>query len=543
MFTGEVVAYDLDREALTPFRIPNIWREFNPRSRLVPIVSLQFHPKDIGSLLIGYAEGAAIYSFKQNKALKFFVYEVPRGAPGGDAQSSRINDTRRPSLTHAIWHPTGTFILTAHEDSSLVFWDPRDGRVLEARTVQDTGVNQPGRAVSTSSGSERVTSPQPYFHLSWCSKENPDDTGILIAGGSTKSNPTRGLTFMDLGATPQYQTSTWDVLGRHFRDPKRLHVLPTPPNAEVLDCLLIPRTSPYYAGAHDPIAVIALLSSGELVTMSFPSGHPITPTNQLHISLSFVQPFVTKTALSCVDRTKWLGWRELRQHGPPFATGGAEEMKQLKRHENRNIVQTAHADGVIRVWDAGHGDQIENSTVMQVDLARAVGRWDNVEVTEMSFSGAAGELSVGLRSGEVVIFRLSRNKNAGRPPPSIAPNEGPGRMTDISTRADSGIKEGLLPLSLTNDQQGPVTALRHSDVGWVAVGYDSGGVTIIDLRGPAIIHTVLLSDVVAKKRRGSIRHHEQGKDRTEWPTTMEFGVMTIEGDGQCFCLYARVRMC
>ena len=207
-------------------------------------------------------------------------------------------------------------------------------------------------------------------------------------------------------------------------------------------------------------------------------------------------------------------------------------MKQLKRHENRNIVQTAHADGVVRVWDAGHGDQIENGNVLQADLARAVGRWDNIEVTQMSFSGAAGELSVGLYSGEVVVFRLNRNKNAGQPPPSIAPNEGPGRMTDISTRADPGLKEGLLPLALTNDQQGPVTALKHSDVGWVAVGYDSGGVTIIDLRGPAIIHTVLLSEVVAKKRRGSIRKGDSSHDRTEWPTVMEFGVMTLEGDGK-----------
>ena len=82
---GEVVGYDLDRLQLTPFRIPNLWRDINPRARIVSVVTLEFHPKDIGSLLIGYSEGAAVFSFKQNKALKFFNYEVPRGAPGGDA--------------------------------------------------------------------------------------------------------------------------------------------------------------------------------------------------------------------------------------------------------------------------------------------------------------------------------------------------------------------------------------------------------------------------------------------------------------------------
>jgi syntaxin-binding protein 5 len=534
---GDVVAYDLDREALTSFRITNCWKERNPRARILPIVSLQFHPKDIGTLLIGYLEGAVIYSFKQNKVIKFFQYEIPKGAPGGGSDPSTTNEIRRPRLTHAIWHPTGTFILTAHEDSSLVFWDPRDGRVIEARTLDDTGVHLPGGGQVLRGGVVgHLALKEPYFQISWCSKENADDTGLLIAGGSLLSNPTRGLTFIDLGPTPNYQTSSWDVLARHFQHPKRMHVLPTPPNAEIVKFLLIPRTSPHFAGSHDPIAVITLLSSGELVTSSFPSGHPITPTNQLHVSLSLVHPFITKTALACIDRTRWLGMREIRQHGPNFLIGGAEGTKPMKRFENRNVVQTAHADGTVRIWDAGHGDEIENSVVLQVDLARAVGRWDNVEVTQMSMSGATGELSVGLKSGEVVVFRLGHNPNAGQPALPLMTNESGGKMTDISKRADPALKEGLLPLTLSNEQQGPVTALKHSDVGFVAVGYDTGGgaggVTLIDLRGPAIIHTVSLKDVFTKKRRGSIRRNDHHADRTEWPTVLEFGVMTLEGDGE-----------
>ena len=521
------MAYDLDRGALTPFKIPNCWREWNPRARILPVVSMQLHPRDVGSILIGYSEGAVIFSVKQNKAVKFFRYEVPRGAAGGDSDPAAVNQVRYPRLTHCLWHPTGTFILTAHEDSSLVFWDPRDGRVIEARTITDTGVNLPGNLSRSATGT--ISLKEPYFHLSWCSKENPDDTGLLISGGSPTTNPTRGLTFFDFGPTPVYATSSWDLLTKHFQGPKRTHVLPTPPNAEIVTFLLIPRTSPHFNGSNDPIAILTLLSSGELVTLSFPSGHPITPTNQLHVSLSFVHPFVTKTALACIDRTRWLGMREVRQHGPSILLGGAEEKKALKRFENRNVVQTAHADGTIRVWDAGHGDEIENSLVLQVDLAQAVGRWDNIQVAAMSMSGATGELSVGLMSGEVAIFRLNRNQYVGRPAPTPYPNEGPGKMTDTSKRADPGLKEGLLPLTLTNDQQGPITALKHSDVGFVAVGYDSGGITLIDMRGPAIIHTVLLHDVVQKSRRGSIRG-KHAPDRGEWATAMEFGVMTMDGD-------------
>jgi syntaxin-binding protein 5 len=535
------VAYDLDREHLTAFKIPNCWRERNPRARALPVVSIQFHPKDIGTLLIGYSEGAVVFSFKQNKPLNYFQYEIPRGAPGGDHDQAGSREPRRPRLTHAIWHPTGTFLLTAHEDSSLVFWDPRDGRAIEARTVQETSVNIPGKA-AWGGPVEEVSLKRPYFHISWCSKENPDDTGLLIAGGTPTIEPNKGLTFFDLGHTPVYSTSSWDVLTQHFQNPKRVHILPTSPNAEVANLLLIPRSSPHYAGSHDPIAVLVLLSSGELVLLSFPSGHPITPTNQLHISLSFIHPFVTKTALTCIDRNRWLGMREVRQHGPDFLLGGAEQTKASKRHESRNIVQAAHADGTIRVWDAGHGDEIENEIVLQVDLARAVGRFDNVDVGQMSMSGATGELSVGLESGEVVIFRLNQNQNAGRPLQFPAPNEGPGKMTNITNRADPGLKEGLLPLTMTNDQQGPVTALKHSDVGFVVAGYQSGGLCVIDMRGPAIIYTVSLADLThhrgASIKGSRLRPHSNPHGTKEWPTVIEFGVMTLEGEGMSSCQHS-----
>ena len=469
----------------------------------------------------------------------FYNYELPRGAPGGDGM--KMMDVRHPRLTHAIWHPTGTFVLTAYDDSSLVFWDVnRDGRIIAARTVQEIDVNVPGSGKGgpakspTTPLSPGISIKEPYSHIAWCSKENPDDTGLLVSGGSPTTNPANGLTFIELGPTPVYQTSSWDALANHFRSPRRTHVLPTPPNAQITNFCLIPRASPHFAASHDPIAILITLSSGELLTLSFPSGHPISPTNMLHVNLTFIHPFITRTALSYVDRTRWLGLREVRSHGPMFLLGGVEGTKPLKRFENRSVVQTAHADGTVRVWDVGHGDNIENGGVLQADLARAVGRWDNLEVTKMDFSGAAGEMSVGLRTGEVVVFRLNRNKNAGRPPREDDKNAPPGQMTDITMRADPGLQEGLLPLTLTNDQQGPVTALKHSDVGFIAVGYASGGVTIIDLRGPAIVHTALLSDLIAKHgiigKRSSVRKGSSQTQSSEYATTVEFGVMTLEGE-------------
>ncbi|KAJ5793108.1 uncharacterized protein N7503_009086 [Penicillium pulvis] len=525
---GDVIAYDLDRESLTAFKIPNLWLAQNPRSRLCPVVSLAFSTRDIGKILVGYPEGAVTFTFKQNIAQKYFIYEVAAGAPGGDP-SRPSSGVRRPRLTDAIWHPNGIFVLTVHEDTSLVLWDSKDGRKLHARTLQATNVDQPGGGRPDP---EQATGPkEPITKVSWCAKENPDDTGLLVAGGKSAQDVNKGLTFLDMGPTPNYQTSSWQVISAYFERTRKHVSLPFPPGAMASTYCLIPRSSPYFAGAHDPIAILTVLSSGELLTMSFPTGHAITPTNMLHPYLTFVHPFVNKVTLTPVSRDTWLGLRERRAQGPKFVFGGAEARNPLKRYEDRNIITTAHADGTIRIWDGGHDDEIENSETIQVDLARAVGRVRNVEVTEMSLAASGtGELSVGLASGELVIFRWGNNASYGQEEAPGA-NQGPGRLTPITNRTDPGLKTGMLPLTLLDMQQGPVTALKHSPVGFVAVGYQGGGLVILDLRGPAIIHIAQISDFLKAPKRGSFRKPSRSESMpAEWPTHIEFGVMTLEGE-------------
>ena len=409
---GDIYAYDLDRETLAPFKLPNLWREKFPRSGLTSVVTLSLHPRDIGTLLIGYNSGAVVYSFKLQKAVTFFHYILPKGAPGGDSDPGSVFKEREPPLTQAVWHPTGTFVLTGHEDSSVVVWDPKDGRIIQARTLQDINVDKPGLGSfnpGVADGSFALKSP--IFKIAWCANQDPDDTAILIAGGQPSNISAKSLTLFELGRTPIYNTSSWQVLSGHFEEPKRQRILPCPPGAEVIDICLIPRSSPHFAGCHDPIAIIGLLASGELITMSFPSGMPISPTNQLHLSMTLVHPYINYVNLAPVERTKWLGMTEKRSQGPNFLHGGAEAVYPLKRFENRSVVQTAHADGTLRLWDAGHGDEIENRALLQVDIVRAVGRHENIDVSQTSFAGAASELSVGLKSGEVAVFRWGLNKH------------------------------------------------------------------------------------------------------------------------------------
>ncbi|KUI56373.1 hypothetical protein VP1G_03757 [Cytospora mali] len=519
--TGEICAYDLDRERLSAFRLPNFWREKDPKAKLVTLVSMQLHPRDIGKLLIAYSHGAVIYSFKQNEPTKFFEYVLQPGAPGGNSES--IDSLRKPKLLHAAWHPTGTFVMTAHEDGSLVFWDAKDGRIITARSLYETKVDR----ATSSPPPPRVI--QPFTKITWCCKENPDDTALLIAGGQATDDPEKGLTFLELGQTPIYATSSWQLLEDHFKG-KRQQLLPSPPGTDVTDYCLFPRSSPHFAGAQDPIAILATLASGELITLSFPSGYPISPTNQLHPSLSLVHPFVTKVSISTLDRGRWLGMVEKRSKGEDLLKGGAEAPKPRRRYEGRNIIQVAHADSTVRIWDLGHADDMENVAQLQVDMARAVGRYEDINISAMHMAPHTGEFVAGTRNGEVVIYRWGGNSKAQEDEPKkLDPN--PGGLTDISSRAEPSLKEGLQPFILYEMMQGAITAVSISDVGFVAVGSEGGFFSIIDLRGPSVILTVSMAELAQKEKRSSfLRGHSSATAVKDYPVSINFGVMTLDDD-------------
>lgn len=524
MAGGEVLAYDLDRLSLARnFRLPNFWAEKEPNIRAVSLVGMSLHPRDVGKLLIGYSHGAVVYSFKQNKPVNFLQYAVLPGAPGGNGVG--MDKMRHPRLTHALWHPSGTLVVTAHEDSSLVFWDPREEKVVMARTRTQMRVDQPGGDPG------QQTYCEPYTKLAWCCKENCDDSGLLVAGGQAPDESQKSMTFIDFGVTPVYATATWHILAEYCKG-KRQNELSLPMGAQSVDFLLIPRESPYFGGAQDPIAIISLLSSGELITMSFPSGYPISPANQLHPSTFFVQPFITRVNVSSLERPRWLSMMEKRDQGEPILKGGAEAARPRKRFEERTIIQAAQADSTIRIWDSGHGDEIENGQQLQVDLARALDRVEDIEVTTMRMAGGTGEFVVGTRTGEAIVFRWGANRFYGKDSRrQTDPN--PMGLTDISSRAEPSLKEGLQPFILYEMVQGPITAVQVSNVGFVAVGSELGFLSLIDLRGPAIIYQAPMTEFAKQDKRSSFLSRGNSSTSTpskEWPVVIEFGVMTLDED-------------
>ena len=149
----------------------------------------------------------------------------------------------------------------------------------------------------------------------------------------------------------------------------------------------------------------------------------------------------------------------------------------------------------------------------------------------MSMASGTGEFVVGTRTGEAVVFRWGGNRFYGRESgQTLEPN--PKGLTDISSRADPTLKEGLQPFVLYEMMMGPITAAQVSNVGFVAVGSELGFLTIMDLRGPSIIYQAPMTDFAKQEKRTSFLkgHHHSAAPQKEWPVVIEFGVMTLDDD-------------
>ncbi|KAF3926346.1 hypothetical protein AA313_de0202101 [Arthrobotrys entomopaga] len=549
---GEVVAFDLDRDRVAPFSVPNIWRQNNPTVISAPVVSLALHPRDLGTLLIGYSEGAVVYSIKQAKAVSTIHLEIPIGAPGADVDPLIIQTVRHPKLTNAIFSPNGNFILTTHQDGCIAFFSTSDGRFLTARTVQDGDIHLP----VPPSVVDELTTKNPIYKVAWCCTKNIDETTLLIAGGNNSNMPAKGISLIEFGPSPNFKTSQWKQIVDHLSAPKRQRFLPVLKTTDVVDFCLIPRTSPYFAGGHDVAAAILLFSDGDIATMRLPDGSPISPASMMHVNLNLIQPRPLHLDMFKINRARWLIMHVTRDKPEPFFKGGVEAKHMSHRNLDRNIAYTIHHDAIIRIWDVGHNDEIDQKDAIEVDVSAIVTK-PNIRITAVSASTATGETAVGLESGEVVMYRWCKNKNyhslGGPTSPPGTPGYGASAaaakaasepLRDISDKADPSVSEGLLPSFIYESGAGAVKSLAVSDVGFLAVGYEDGSISVIDLRGPTVITNIPLNTVTKdssshgkkagkeSKRKSIFKKGgaDEGPEELDFAQKMAFSVMTLHGD-------------
>ena len=509
--SGSVIIYDVDRNQFSDIKIENLQKsQYFTKIPLSPVVSITWNPRDLGTILISYELVTVTYSFVENTVKKAFIYKIPPYASGGDF-SKDISRERIPKVIQSLYHPNSLHILTVHEDNSMVFWDANTGKLIQARTIYETNVNVVQKDDDFNKANTYVPK---IFKVSWICQHNPEYTSLIIAtrpssSTTNKSEIAQGITIIDLGRTPLYSVTSYDAMSKYYAKPHQEKMCPIVNKSPLVDIIPIATSSPYFAGGHAASCILVLLESGEMETLLSSSGLFTSKASLFPQSLSLCRPYATTTSAVSVPNKLWLGMMASNSKYDGLLRGGTVSKKSLKVKNIRNVILSGHINGAVRLWDAC-ANELDESAVFEVNISRILNRSNDVSVDKISFAPETLELAVAAVNGDVVLFKYEVNQffdpqgdnvdkaldlNFSRF--SIEDINEP--LIDVRDRSPSNVRQGMMPGCVVRLRRGNVTALQHSNVGFVGIAYSNGDITVIDRRGPAIIYLDNLENIVRRK--------------------------------------------
>ncbi|KAF8323837.1 WD40 repeat-like protein [Clavulina sp. PMI_390] len=305
---GQCLVYDLERGQPSPYAIPNLWeaeeiKEGHYRSRQSApnpaLVDVLIHPRNLNSLLLVYDAGVIVWDIADRKAARIFRGVVP------------LRERELRDITSAAIHPLGIVFTLGHMDGSLSFWAlDHDERPLSIHYLPSP---------TASPNAER----EPIFKLAWSAFPSLEECKALL--DQATSTQAEGVSLPRLaGSTLDYSggETVLTLLGGLLLDepagartlqiaPLHLPSLdPTKTEAEtyiaelstkftiigfdwipasypVDDFVLLPRSSPHYAGAFDPISILQSFKWGSgnsarsaVDALEFPPPLSATPMQQ-----------------------------------------------------------------------------------------------------------------------------------------------------------------------------------------------------------------------------------------------------------------------
>ncbi|KAF9143368.1 hypothetical protein BGX30_000603 [Mortierella sp. GBA39] len=429
---GTIDVFDVYRGQSVPYRIPNILPE---GSRHSLVISIKTHPTDSNQLLIAYNTGIILWNLKLKTVVRAFIYEIPPGAMGGiavgdDPSMFGMNESRYPHVTVISWKPDGIGFVSGYDDGSFVFWDITQERPVLARTIHEIQVNVPGiKPVFERATSQFI----PIYQLTWCLHENREDTTLIVAGG-TGSIDMFGLHLFDYPANADY------------RRPKRHQVLTM--DTDLLDFLVVPRSSPWYGGAFDPIAILVLTNRGGVRAFEFGQSNA---QRTVPSCLSLVEPrLILSKVYGPLPAELYYDLIQGHTHTVPPPRVPLHGMKLAPVDESRlsnDILVTAHDDHSIRFWESATSRPLHHLTV---ELAPLFFK-NQGEIVAFEFSIQSQVLAVGFSNGSWIYTRitkdagLSRNSSVAVIPDESADALLTGRMEHASIAPENHPGNNIFP--------------------------------------------------------------------------------------------------
>mmetsp|Transcript_7656 Transcript_7656/g.9671 ORF Transcript_7656/g.9671 Transcript_7656/m.9671 type:complete len:1077 (+) Transcript_7656:23-3253(+) len=558
---GSVVFYDVDRLALTPFRIDNLQKKIMPKQKMSLVLGIEWHPRDIGTILITYSHCAIIYSLTTGEIKSSLIYQISREAKGFSHSLNISNGGKKKlfgsskevivPLLEAHFHPNGLHVVTVHKDNTLSFWDGNDGTLLEARNLFETNLQKPGEPIET------PINFAPIENVRWVCSQDPELTQLVICGGDSQQGNL--IHILDFGYTLKYSLTSHEKQGQFYSQPSSgQRIIPitlnnnTGSEPEYISKILpVPIDSlPYFGGNHNPSFLMMLSNIGSLYISEYSSsGEPPSDMSGLilPLSLSLVEPPVISASIITVRRIDWYSILSTKAS----SGGGASNSLLLKggapvSHRNaprptgyddssRNILVTGHEGGIVRLKDISRGEYQEDNLI-QISLRDTLydnGDPNSLSIVDVSLGLQNKEMLVGMGNGDVVICKFgkiniphTKGSSSGidyRSCP-VQHSNSDGKIYNIKDRVVGMFARSstFLPVSLLRlDNPEHISCLKMSNVGFAAIGYKSGKMIVCDIsRGPAIIYNL-----------DSIKKHLITTEGDCYITTMEFAIMEYGQDG------------
>lgn len=576
---GSLLFYDVDRFALTPFRIDNLQKSILPKHKMSAVNSIEWNPRDIGTILISYSHCAVIYSLTTGTIKSSFVYNLSKGDKGFEYSLHVANGGKKklfgsskeviPEILESHFHPNGLHVLTVHKDNTLVFWDANDGTLLEARTIFEINLHLPSGGVPLEPPTEGFI---PIKTVNWIAGQDPELTQLVISGGDMAQENI--LHILDFGFTLKYSMTSHEKQGEFYSQPsqgqriipiKFYGIIPNqdPNNSSTSQIekefveKIIPicgDAQPYFHGNHNPSYLMLLSNIGALYIIEYSTSIGATNIGGTDLSglvlppsLAFVNPPVIYSSVQSVRRTHWYGIVASRT-----STGaGAKQTLLLKGgsavHNNsipkpmgnddnlRSVLITGHENGQVRFLDITRGEHQEPESILQVSFKETL--YDNgdsrtLKIIEVSCGFENREMLVGLANGNVIICKFGKSPRSSQGNfngqdysdcPTLHKNND-AKIINIKHRilGKFAAASTFLPvhlLQIENYQE--ISCLKMSNIGFAAIAYKSGKLVVCDItRGPAIILNEDSLSQFVSSGPGNI-----------YATTMEFSIMEYGQDG------------
>ncbi|TID25530.1 hypothetical protein CANINC_002920 [Pichia inconspicua] len=469
------------------------------------VVSLSLHPRDMGTLLISYPKLTVVYNLIANSVMQSLLYGLPKTAAGGENALYEYDPEGiyYPSVLHNLWHPNGLHCLTVYDDNSIVFWDAKTGTKILARTLFDVDVDSPTGKVQHVS-KNRMTK---IKEIKWLCESDPEKTSLLILGGDGYFvDGYHQLVRMNFGKMISYSLSSYRQMAKYYAQPKEQRIFAIHSESQIVDFMPLGEASPYFDGCHGAKLISVIMSDGSLKFMRYPEGDMSRHAKLFPSTLSWLNPKITCSSSAYLDKRILNTISPVRQINelPESILKGGIPCRPKYKADIGSLVITGHESGFIRLWDTSEGD-LDSSHVFEIDISELMQRDDeSVTVDEISFAADTLEIACSLRGGEVLLFSYSVNKNYN---PEVTFNdiaaklssltmENSGRaLINIQDRIPPNVKKGFFPRLLIKPlDNGKTTAITTTNLGIVAIAYESGRLLVIDRRSGAVIHNEMLKD-------------------------------------------------